>query len=489
MIYDDDTKIHSHHDTDPARGQHGSWDLVRLHKFGHLDKDLDPQTPIERKPSQLAMIEFAKTLPEMREFCLKNGLLRDPGQELTDLGALPPSECPALAFDTRKDGRKHASLPNLVLALGEPRWSGFELAFDTFRDQVMLAPAGTEEWRPITDELTTELMQSLEKAGFLEIPRERMRHTLLMLAKQRQFDSAVRWLEALTWDGKPRIERFLADYCHAEDSDYTRSVALYLWTALAGRVLDGGCKADMVPILVGRQGAKKTTAAAAIVPAPEHFVEVSLEEQDSDLARKIRGRLIGEISELRGLGTRDLEWIKSFITRTHENWIPKFMEFATTFPRRLVFIGTTNSEEFLTDDSGNRRFLPVRVEDIDVDAIRRDRLQLWAEGAARYRKSGIAWRAAEELAPAVHSRHMVVDSWEESIERWLEDNPKTEFTTGDALGAALGLAAAQRSQAIEKRLAKVLRSMGFSQKVARTRGDRRGVRVWTRPAAIDWLEG
>jgi predicted P-loop ATPase len=382
--------------------------------------------------------------------------------------------CPKLR---RHKGRALGTLPNLVLALTYPEWSRMRLAFDTFRDEVMLAPSGTEEWRPLTDEAITQIKHTLEVAEFHKIARDELRHAITMLAKQEQFDSAVKWLKGLpAWDGTPRVERFLVNYCHAEESDYTRAVGRYLWTALAGRVLDAGCKADMIPILVGPQGAKKTSAAAALVPAPEHFVEISFEEQDADLARKIRGRLVGEVSELRGLGTRDLEWIKSFITRTHENWIPKYMEYATTFPRRLVFIGTTNNEEFLTDDSGNRRFLPVRVDNIDLEAIRRDRLQLWAEGAGLWESSGIAWRAAEDLAPSVHAQHMVIDSWEQDIERWLK-TPHGEFTTGDVLSGALHLSGAtQRTIVVEKRAAKVLRSMGFRQKVTWARGRR--VKVW-----------
>src|SRR5690606_14634369 len=114
-------------------------------------------------------------------------------------------------------------------------------------------------------------------------------------------------------------------------------------------------KADMAPILVGQQGAGKSTAVAAMAPAPEFFAEISFSEKDEDLARKMRGRLVAEIGELRGLHTREQEAIKAFVSRTHENWIPKYREFAVQFPRRLVFIGTTNKDEFLADETGNRR--------------------------------------------------------------------------------------------------------------------------------------
>src|SRR5690606_34027600 len=123
----------------------------------------------------------------------------------------------------------------------------------------------------------------------------------------------------------------------------------------------------MVPILVGDQGQGKSTAVKALVPSPEFFVEVSFAEKDDDLARKMRGKLVAEIGELRGLHTKELEAIKAFITRTHEQWVPKYREFTTTFPRRLVFIGSTNKDQFLADETGNRRWLPVRVSQVAID--------------------------------------------------------------------------------------------------------------------------
>lgn len=393
------------------------------------------------------------------------------------------AERPALEF-TRRKRRVLPTIANVATALRVPEWCHFGLAFDTFRDEIMVAPHGTEEWRPLGDEGTTRIMEEFERAGFLPITREVMRSTLAMVASERKFDSAILWLKSLAWDGVPRVGKFLPAYCAAEDSPYTRAVSLYLWTALAGRVLDPGCKADMVPILVGRQGAKKTSAVAALVPSPDFFTEVNLMERDEDLSRKMRGRLVGELGELRGLSTRDLESIKTFTTRTHEDWIPKYKEFATRFPRRLVFIGTTNSREFLADETGHRRWLPVEVDVSDVERIKTDRLQLWAEAAVLWTAGGIAWREAEELAPTVHQKHVVSDSWEALISRWLDDpdelgrEPRraAPFNTSEVMGGALSMSPPQMTRANQMRVAKVLRSMGFEQRI--TKRDGKSTRGW-----------
>jgi hypothetical protein len=163
----------------------------------------------------------------------------------------------------------------------------------------------------------------------------------------------------------------------------------------------------------------------ALAPTPEHFVEVDLTLRDDDLARKMRSKLVGEIPELKGLNTRDAEGIKTFISRTFEEWVGKWREFAGRYLRRLVFIGTTNADRFLTDDTGNRRWLPVTVGSIDVAAIERDRDQLWAEARHMFRgqwmgqenvdegpPAGIRWEAAEHRAREVHAEYFRHDEWE-----------------------------------------------------------------------------
>jgi len=59
IIYDDDTKLHSHHDTDPARGQTNAYDLVRLHHYGWLDSELEPAVQLAERASSCAMRDFA----------------------------------------------------------------------------------------------------------------------------------------------------------------------------------------------------------------------------------------------------------------------------------------------------------------------------------------------------------------------------------------------------------------------------------------------
>lgn len=386
-------------------------------------------------------------------------------------------ELPLPAFDRERSGRIAATVNNLIAALRRPDVCGMQIGMDTFRDEIMRRTPGSNDWRAFTDADYVWLRSHLEAGatGFKPIAQAMIRDVVLAIADENKFDSAIIWLESLQHDGTQRCETFLSDHFGVADTPYHRAVSLYMWTAMAGRVLDPGCKCDMVPILVGDQGVGKSSMVSALVPSPRLMVEVSFNEAEDNLARKMRGKLIGEIAELKGLNSRDAESIKAFITRTHEKWIPKYREFESEYPRRLLFIGTTNEESFLADPSGARRYLPVRVGTIDVNAIRSIVELCWAEAAAIFTKHGIAWRKAEQLARQEHDEFRIVDPWEELIKQWLSDplfdenDGKTRalVTTSEILACAVGLDQKHVGRREEMRAGNVLRNLGYERRKIR----------------------
>lgn len=381
-------------------------------------------------------------------------------------------------------GRIEATVDNMAKAIEHAGMSEVEIRYDEFKDEIVWTPAGQDAWRPFSDQHYVSLQRTLERRGFKSVPKEMLRDVIYAHAKAHAFDTAIRWLELRRWDGHSRVDTFLTRYFGVEDTPYTRAVSRYLWTALAGRVLEPGCKVDMVPILVGDQGLGKSVGVKAIAPTTETFCEVSFAERDEDLSRKMRGRLVGEIGELRGLHSRELEHIKAWVTRTHEDWTPKFKEFNTTFPRRLVFIGTTNKDEFLADETGNRRWLPVRTTAIDVEALRADRDQLWAEGAALFTAEGVAWADAMHLAAEIHDQHMMSDAWEDAIERWFDEPDVAGETVrargflqvGEVMAGALSIETRSIRRGDEMRVAAILRKLGLKQGRRMVAGKK--LRVW-----------
>lgn len=399
-----------------------------------------------------------------------------------ETGAEPEEALPKLLRDP-----KGAILPvinNVVAACASRKMAGAVLAYDIFRDEIMFGPGGHDGWQRFTDADYVQLRMRLEQWGFKPISREMIRDAVDAVARENLFDSARVWLEhkVPAWDGVERVERFLVTHWGAGDTPYVRGVGLYMWTALAGRVLQPGAKADMVPIFVGRQGCGKSSGVAALAPTDEVLAEVSFGDKEDDLARRIKGRIVVELGELRGLHTRELETIKAWVTRREEQWVPKFKEFATRYPRRCVLFGTTNADQFLADGTGNRRWLPVDVGVVNVEGIEADRDQLWAEARELFRQGGVRF-GVEELAREAHEAHTMIDPWIDVIGRWLqaEDEPgggkpidRPYVTVGEVGERALNLdlrkPEARRSQ---MRIGEILRTeFGYERQRLRSEGAR-----------------
>lgn len=385
-------------------------------------------------------------------------------------------------------GRVEANLYNLRLALERPDICNVEIKFDEYLADEVARNGPDTLWRALTDDITVHLREHLERRyNFKQIGKELMRDAIIGHGARHRFDSAIDWLEGLpAWDGIPRIAYFMHEHMHAENTPYSRAVGEYLWTALAGRVLVPGIKADMALILQGDQGLTKSTAISSLAPCKDWYAEIGFGGKEEDLVRKMRGKVVLEIGELRGFYSKEFEVIKAFIVRQYDQIIPKYRERAVTMPRRSVLVGTTNHAEFLIDDTGNRRFLPIKVGKIDSKLIRKDALQLWAEARDMFLAGGIAWKDAEELAKNEHEQFMVHDSWEDDIITWLKTKDMSGQTpvqrpyikTSDVLREALNIDSRTANPGLEKRAAKALKALGFDMKRVREEG--RNLRVYVK---------
>jgi predicted P-loop ATPase len=402
-------------------------------------------------------------------------------------GQVEKAALPVFARD--RTGRIEATVNNVLMALRRPDVCGVHLGFDTFKDVLMIGHG--ERWRPFAQHDYIELRSVLEMdptTGFKPINAILMREAVHKVAHENAFDSAVQWAESLEWDGVPRIDTFWPRYFGVEDTEYSRAVSRYTWTALAARALVPGEKCDMVPVLIGLQGAGKTSVIEKLAPLEEMFGSVNLEKKDDDIARQIRGKLVLELAELRGLASRDAEAIKDWVTRRFEEWIPKYQEFATRYGRRFLAIGTGNREGFLDDETGERRWLPMTVGTVDAAAVARDRDQLWSEGVVRYRADGVEWQGAYALGRHEHGKYKVGDVWEEEIARWLAgsdiDGPRDRrvLLMRDVMVGALGIPVGKAQRRDELRAGKALRALGYEKAVRRVGGS--NAKVWALPIDI-----
>lgn len=410
-----------------------------------------------------------------------------PAEAFEVLPALVPPPRLRPNFEVDGKGRIEPSVDNIYLALTRADLIGFHICYDAFQDEVVAAPFGSvrgqEQWQVVPAEQTFHLRRRLEKdLGFKRVVKKDVEDGLKAVARDNAIDTAMRWLEGLDWDGTPRIAGYLQDYFGVEPSPYATAVSLYWWTAMAGRVFRPGCQADMVPILVSTvQGYRKSSTIAAMVPEGMHR-QISFDQSEDNRARLLKGVLAAELAELKGLRTRDAEEIKAWVTRRFEEYVPKYQEKSVRIGRRTIFVGTSNSTELFDDPTGERRWLPIEVGVVDVDAIARDHKQLWAEAAVVWRASGVAWKEAEELARLEHGAFKVTDTWEEALRIWadadsiLGGSPSSAgFTTREALVEGLGFTDKAIKRAEEMRVAKVLQHAGFYRKVEKRDGKAAGI--------------
>lgn len=365
-----------------------------------------------------------------------------------------------------KDGKIIASYTSMVAVVSQ-----IDIGYDNFLECPMIQRNGA--WDRFDDSDYVDIAMKLESDGFAGVSIPKVKDVVRKVMVQKQFDSAKEWLARIVWDGKDRCSHLFAWYFGADNSEYEKAVSMYFASAMAARVIHPGAQCDMVPILLGKQGAGKTSAVKALAPIVDSFTEIDLSvRKDSDLARQLRGKLIGELGELRGLKTKESEWIKAWITRTHEEWTPKFVENSKIMPRRCVFIGTTNEDEFLVDQTGNRRWLPIKVGDCNIQSLKDDIEQIWAQAAVIFNQFGVMWQDAVRLAEEHRESHMIYDdSMVDSVREALKSH---KFVGKDAirlLDVANELYEGKiPSRADQHRIADALRSLGYERLTKRVDG-------------------
>lgn len=363
------------------------------------------------------------------------------------------------ACHTDKSGNPIPTFHNACLGLeGDPDFRG-RLGFDEMRR----CPCW--DTRPLDDAEVMVIHRSLQKKGLrrlsLEVAHEAVRH----IANQSPFHPLKEWLEGLKWDGEERVERWLSTFLGATDDDYHRNVGTMFLVAMVARIFQPGCQADYMLVLEGGQGELKSQACRALAGS-EYFSDAlpSLGSDDVRTAAHLRGKWLVEISELSAFSKADAALLKSFITRQVEKFIPKFGRMETIEPRQCCFIGTTNDDTYLKDETGGRRFWPVRCGAIKLGELRRARDQLFAEAISLWQDGRHWWpdRAFEkEHIEPVQGARLWVDAWDDPIREYLTSLTLKETSISQVASIALSFDKPRLGLPEQKRIAALLRQQGW----------------------------
>ena len=339
-----------------------------------------------------------------------------------------------------KDGTVRAILANAITMLKTvPCWQDV-LAYNELTLLPMkLKPAPWDTHTGVTswsDHDDTKLAEYFERHGLFIDSSKRAGEAAQAVAREHSFHPVRDYLDSLKWDGKRRLNSMLPRYFGAQGNRYVYAIGRCWMIAAVARIYRPGCKVDNVLTLEGDQGRLKSTA-LAVLAGDEFFLDDFAEVNDKDQLLKMHGAWIVEMAELAGT-RRDVNRVKAFLTCRDDVFRAPYDRRPQHHPRMNVFAASTNDETWLTDETGGRRFWPVKCGKIEIEKLRKDRDQLWAEAVIRFRKGEEWWFVKPDLdATAEEEQRGRYQSgqWDEVIELWLE-NPvqRREFVGTDTKG-------------------------------------------------------
>lgn len=429
LIVYDDKFAYSHHGTDPAGGRLcNAFDLVRIHKYGHLDTGKEKNE--QDKKSFKAMEEFATKDSQTKKHIAEEKLA-EARFEFAEEVELPAEEqdnswTSELTVNTKGEYENSANNLNIIFQFDPFLKNAFKLnTFDNKRYVTKTLP-----WRKIDD---VEPLRDVDYSGvrnYIEciygiVSSQKVDDALALEIEKKKFHPIIKYIKSLQWDGTPRVNTLLIDYFGAEDNAYTRAAIRKMLCAAVTRVFHPGTKFDTALILVGPQATYKSTFVKKL--GKNWFSDTFTTVQGKESFEQIQGAWLVEIAELSGLKKAEVETIKHYISKCEDSFRPAYGRTIETYKRQCVFFGTTNSKDFLRDPTGNRRFLPIDVrpeyatKNVAEELTDEEVDQIWAEAYEMYKQGELLYMTGEEdmIAKIEQHKHSEQDERKGIIEEYL----------------------------------------------------------------------
>lgn len=409
VIYDDKYAF-SHHATDPACGKlMNAFDVVRIHKFGNLDDNVEGNVDPVKLPSFKAMQGFA-----VADEKVKLQLAKERESIASSEFAEVDDENWQTLLELDRQGKVKDTLTNIANIIRfDPNLKS--IVYNEFKS--ILDVTGELPWKQVRpgwgDADLACAKVYFEKVYGIWSPTKSKDALLAVVSAERTYHPIEEYLDTLEWDGIERIDSLLIDYLGADDTAFVRAVTRKTICAAVARIYEPGIKFDSILVLNGPQGVGKSTL-FALLGRQWYSDSLSISDmKDKTAAEKLQGYWILELGELAGIKKVDVETVKSFISRTDDKFRQSYGVNVESHPRTNIIVGSTNSESgFLRDITGNRRFWPVHVtgkgkykawELTDVD-------QIWAEAIVKYRAGEALFLKGDVVAEAYVQQQQAMEA-------------------------------------------------------------------------------
>jgi predicted P-loop ATPase len=328
-----------------------------------------------------------------------------------------------LLFETNEKGKKEyiQNTENIYRILANHHKFKDRFRYDEFRNEYQIKPTKTNKWRQLEDNDAVLVQTAISVAfpSFARVRKEMVYDAIIKVSKENAYDSARDYIASLKWDKTPRLDTWLCKTYGVEDNVYHKAVASNWIKGFVKRLIDPGCKFDYVLVLEGEQGVRKSTSLATL--GGDWHVETTMSTDSKDFFMQFQGKAIIEFSEGETLSRTEVKRMKAIITMQYDKYRPPYERTSKDFPRRCVFAMTTNESKYLKDDTGNRRWLPVKVvlPKADVEWLALNREQLFAEAYHRltvlketaYEMPEDETRAEQEDRLVENANHDLVIDW------------------------------------------------------------------------------
>lgn len=381
---------------------------------------------------------------------------------------------------TDKGPRANVSNATRVLQ-SDPTFGPACLWYDEFLDRIFIARNHPPRALDAQDDTRITVYMQDAPIGMSMVPEHVVKKAIRMVAMDRTRNCVREWLNALTWDGEPRIEHAFEDIWDAdinEDQpcDYVRAASRNFFIGMIARIMRPGCQVDTMVVFEGKQGIKKTSSLRVLASEPWYQVAHS-QVTTKDFFECLVGKWMVEIGEMDAFSRAEKTRVKSVISTPTDYYRKSYGERAEDVQRQCVFAGTVNGDEWGNDDTGLRRFWPLRCGAIDIDLLEANRSQLFAEAVQALRAGGTWWEMPSSTLQMQSDRQMR-SSWTDTVLTGLVGH--TETTIAHCLTEILKFHVSAITRPAELTVGSILRLEGWTKKNRRINGTQRT--IWLAPS-------